>query len=543
MRFEIYFPESAHAKPITGRLFLIVTRNGDSEPRTQLFDVPVFATDVTQLPPGASAVIGPSSPGYPVKNLTEIPPGDYYVQALLNVYTEFHRADGHTVWAHMDQWEGQDLARSPGNLISEVQKIHLDPAVCTEFKLELSKAIPPISVPHDTEWVKRIKVESKLLTEFWGHLIYIGATVLLPRDYDDNPDVRYPVIYLQGHFSLDAPFGFKTEPDPPGNKSWARRREEYAAKGLHMAEPPSDAEFNGAQYNVESGYEFYRSWAADDFPRVIAVTFQHPTPYFDDSYGINSANAGPYGDAMLHELIPHIEEHFRVIRQPYARVLTGCSTGGWGSLALQVSYPSFFGGAWVFCPDPVDFRRYYGGVNLYEDENAFVVQGGAGWVVPERYCFRGQGSQVRLSNRQFSRLASVLGTQDVGYAWSNYTPVGCDGYPKTVWDLATGKIDQEVVEYMKKHDFDLREYLERNWSALGPQLVDKLHVYCGDEDGGYFNLAVYLLEDFLKNTQDPHYAGSFIYGRPLKGHGWQPMTNAELVQIMAEHIRAHAPAT
>jgi hypothetical protein len=236
----------------------------------------------------------------------------------------------------------------------------------------LSKTIPPIEIPADTEWVKRIKLQSKLLTQFWGHPIYIGATVLLPKGYDDNPEVYYPVIYVQGHFSLDAPFGFKTERDPPGRKSWARRREEYSAKGLHMAEPPADAEFNGAQYNVESGYEFYHSWIADEFPRAIAVTFQHPIPYFDDSYGINSVSAGPDGDAILHELIPHIEEHFRVIRQPYARVLTECSTAGWGSLALQVYHPDFFGGAWMFCPDPVDLRRYCGAVNLYEDKNALL---------------------------------------------------------------------------------------------------------------------------------------------------------------------------
>jgi len=542
MKFEISFPESVHAEPITGRLFLILTNNGDSEPRMQLFDVPMFSTGVSRLAPGATTVIDAATPGYPLASLAEIPSGDYYVQALLNVYTEFRRADGHTVWAHMDQWEGQDLARSPGNLISEVQNIHLDPATKGSFRLELSKTIPPIEMPTDTDWAQRIKFQSKLLTEFWGHPIYIGATVLLPKGYDDNPEVRYPVIYVQGHFSLDAPFGFKTDPDPPGTKSWARRREECMAKGVHMAEPPADAEFNGAQYNVESGYEFYQSWIADDFPRVIAVTFQHPTPYFDDSYGINSANAGPYGDAILGELIPHIEERFRAIGEPYARVLTGCSTGGWGSLALQVYHPEFFGGAWVFCPDPVDFRRYYGGVNLYEDNNAFVVEGGPGWIVSERYCFRGQSSQVRVSNRQFSRLASVLGTQDVGYAWSNYAPVGSDGYPKPVWDLATGKIDREVAEYMRKQNLDLREYLERNWFALGPKLAGKLQFYCGDEDGGYFNLAVYLLEDFLKNTKDPHYSGSFTYGRPLKGHGWQPMTNAELVRMMAEHIRTHAPA-
>jgi len=541
MRFELSFPAPVRPEPITGRVFLIITRSEKTEPRLQLFDVPFFATDVSGLKPGSIAAIDASTPGFPLRSLTELPTGDYHVQGLLSVYTEFHRSDGHTIWAHMDQWEGQDLARSPGNLISEVERLRLDPKSGCDVKLELSKIIPPIEVPTDTDWVKRIKFQSELLSRFWGHPIYLGATILLPRGYDAHPDAHYPVIYVQGHFSHDAPFGFKTEPDPPGTKTWARRREEWNSQGWNMPEPPPDVEFNGSQYNVESGYEFYQSWSSDGFPRVIAVTFQHPTPYFDDSYGINSANAGPYGDALMNELIPHVEEHFRVIRRPYARVLTGCSTGGWGTLALQAYHPDFFGGAWIFCPDPVDFRRYYGGVNLYEDDNAFVVSTGNEWFSPERQCFRSHTGQVRISNREFSRLASMMGTQDPGYAWQNHTPVGSDGYPRSVWDLATGKIDREVVDYMKGHDYDLREYLERNWSRIGPQLAGKLQLYCGDEDGGYFNLAVYLLEDFLKNAKDPYYAGAFHYGRPLKGHGWQPMTNAELVITMAEHIWEHTP--
>jgi len=366
MRFELFFPESVHPGPITGRIFLIATRSEKSEPRLQLFDVPFFAADVKGLKAGEIAVIDVATPGFPIRSLAELPPGDYYVQGLLNIYTEFHRSDGHIIWAHMDQWEGQDVARSPGNLISGVKTVNFDPQCGCKLKLELNKTIPPIEVPPDTEWVKRIKFQSQLLSRFWGQPIYLGATILLPRGYNAHPKLHYPVVYVQGHFSHDAPFGFKTEPDPPETKSWARRREEWNGRRLNMLEPPLDVDFNGSQYNVESGYEFYQSWISDDFPRVIAVTFQHPTPYFDDSYGINSANAGPYGDALMGELIPAVEERVRVIRQPYARVLTGCSTGGWASLALQAYYPDFFGGAWIFCPDPVDFRRYYGGVNLYE---------------------------------------------------------------------------------------------------------------------------------------------------------------------------------
>lgn len=541
MKFEISFPGFVHTGPITGRLFLIVTRNTETEPRLQLFDVPVFAMDVSQLVPDALAVIDTATPGYPIDSLAGLPAGEYYVQALLNVYTRFHRSDGHAVWAHMDQWEGQDLSRSPENLISEVKKTHLDPGASTEFKLALTKVIPPIIVPDDTKWVKRIKFESKLLSEFWGRPIYLGATALLPRGYDADQDMRYPVIYVQGHFSLDAPFGFKTEPDPPGYKSWARRREEWAAQELNLPEPPPDAEFNGASFNVESGQEFFRTWASDDFPRVIAVTLQHPTPYFDDSYWLDSANAGPYGEALMTELIPRIESELRTIAEPYARVLSGCSTGGWISLALQVYHPEFFGGAWSLCPDPVDLRRYYGAINLYQDKNAFVTDGPE-WFSQERPLFRRSDGQVRINNRQFSRLASITGTQDPGYGWTSFTPLDSNGYPKAIWDLTTGEIDSEVVAYMQEKGYDLCEHLQRNWSKIGAQLAGKLHLYCGDEDGGYFNLAIYLLEDFLRNTKDPSFTGSFTYGRPLKGHGWQPMTNAELVKLMADHIRAHAPA-
>jgi hypothetical protein len=219
--FEVSVSPSARRQPITGRLFLILTTDEKSEPRLQLFDVPTFGADVRQLEPGVPVIIHAGTPGYPIEKLREIPAGEYYVQALLNVYTEFRRSDGRTVWAHMDQWEGQDMARSPGNLVSEVRRLELHPNCDSTFKLELDRTIPPLELPSDTAWVKRIRIQSQLLTKFWGHPIYVGATVLLPRGYDDHPDIKYPAIYLQGHFSLEAPFSFKTEPDQEGSKSWA----------------------------------------------------------------------------------------------------------------------------------------------------------------------------------------------------------------------------------------------------------------------------------------------------------------------------------
>lgn len=531
-RFEISFPESVHRQPITGRLLLMISR--ENEPEVRLQDNPaMFGADLSQLKPGQTVAVDKDVSGYPVRSLRDIPSGDYYVQALLNVYTEFHRADGHVIWAHMDQWEGQRFESSPGNLYSKVLKLHLDPSRGHRINLQLTEVFPPVQVPADTEWVKHIKIQSKLLTQFWGHPIYLGAVVLLPRDYASRSDLKYPVIFQQGHFSLDGPFNFRTDVVPE-NEEERRRRENRG---------------------TETGYQFYEAWRSDHFPRMVAVTFQHPTPYYDDSYAVNSVNNGPYGDAIMTELIPYVEEHFRIIRQPYARVLTGGSTGGWESLALQVYHSDFFGGTWTLYPDPVDFRRY-GLVDIYADDNSFVLNSAdsarvsqwvrSRWSPVERPFMRSDDGQPVLSMRELSQLEAVQGSKGrsggVLENWeATYGPVGDDGYPKPLWDKLTGEIDHSVAEYMRDHGYDLRYYAETNWARIGPQIVGKLHLYCGDMDNFYLNLGVYFFQQFLQESKAPHYLGTFEYGRPMKGHGWQPVTNAALVRMMAEEIARNAP--
>ncbi len=508
LRFEISFPASVHPEPITGRVFVIVAGREAREPRLQvgswMSQTPFFGKDVDQMKPGQPAVIDTGTPGYPAVSLKDIEPGDYYVQALLNVYTEFHRSDGHVIWAHMDQWEGQQFNLSPGNLYSEVRKVHLDRTAGYSVQLRLSKVIPAVRVPPDTDYVKYIKIESKLLSKFWGHPFYVGATVLLPKGYDSHADARYPVVYYQDHFNLSPPFSFRS-----GEGSFGQK------------------------------------WTSEDFPRVIVVNFQHPTPYFDDSYAVNSANNGPYGDAIMTELIPYLEEHFRIIRQPYARVLTGGSTGGWESLALQVYHPDFFGGTWTLFPDPVDFRKYQL-VNVYEDDNAFQAPGYS-WMIPERPMMRTVEGQVVQTMRQMSQLEEVLGSRGRSgqqfEAWEAvYGPVGDDGYPKPLWNKRTGEIDHDVAAYMRDHGYDLSYFIRSNWKEIGPKLVGKLHFFCGDMDNFYLNVSLYKLEEFLKGTTTPAYGGSFDWGRPMKGHGWMPMSFAELITEMAGHVREGTPA-
>ncbi|PYT78278.1 MAG: hypothetical protein DMG40_20645 [Acidobacteria bacterium] len=520
-KFEISFPASVHRGPITGRAFVVLTKTDATEPRLvagSWGDLgPLFGVDANKLAPEQAAVIDESTFGVPVHSLRDIPAGDYFVEAILNIYTEFHRADGHTVWLHLDQWEGQHFNRSPGNLYSEVQKVHLEPAAGYNIKLRLTKVIPPVAVPPDTLWVKHLKIQSEMLTRFWGRPMYIGAIVLLPKGYDEHPNSHYPVIYEQNHFSLLPPFGFSTEDRPISSEQRTML----------------------TNLNRETGYEFYQAWNSENFPRMIAVTFQHPTPYYDDSYAVNSVNNVPYGDALVKEMIPYLEAHFRMTPKPYARVLTGGSTGGWESLAAQVFYPDFFGGTWTLYPDSIDFRRY-GTVNAYEDDNAFF-EPGHNWVQVPRSIMRTAEGQDEITVQQFSELEAVLGShgrsaEQIEIWDAAYGPIGDDGYPKPLWDKRTGKIDHRVAIYMHDHGYDLSYNVKTNWATLGPKLKGKIHIYVGDMDNFYLNLAVYKFEEMTKDLHNPECECEFAYGRPMKGHGWQPVTTANLVRRMAEHV-------
>jgi hypothetical protein len=189
--------------PTTGRLFVIFGRTDAREPRFQAGSyggsVPFYGMDVDGWKPGAATTVGGTVLSFRFR-ISHVPAGDYYVQALLNVYTQYHRADGHTIWVHADQWEGQHWSSSPGNLVSEVVKVHFDPAARTTVKLALTKKLPPLDPPVDTRWVKHIKLKSELLSKFWGAPVYIGATVLVPNGFDESSTARYPAVYSQGHF-------------------------------------------------------------------------------------------------------------------------------------------------------------------------------------------------------------------------------------------------------------------------------------------------------------------------------------------------------
>lgn len=528
--FTLSFPASAQRTPVTGRAFVFIARTDRQEPRLQAgarrTSEPFFGVDVEALAPGVAARIDTGTLGFPLSSLKALPPGEYFVQGLLLPYTRFARADGHTIWAHMDQWEGQRFNDAPGSLVSAVQKVRLDAS--SNIALTLDRVLPPVTRPADSEWVQRFTITSKRVSAFWNHDMPLGAVVLLPKDYAKDTSRRYPVVYTVGHFSQRAPFGFTFE-------------------GCDVSESADSKAARLARSAREPGCEFQQAWTSGTVPPFIAVFIQHPTPFYDDSYVLNSANNGPYGDAITQELIPEIDRRYRTVASSHARLLTGGSTGGWDVLALQIHYPEVFGGAWSLYPDQVDFRNYQFG-DIYRDANAFEMRDRA-WLAREIPSSRTPEGMTELTMREENQAELVIATRGrSGGQWDGWqaawAPVGADGYPQPLWDKRTGVIDHAVAESMRARGYDLRDYLERNWATVGPRLVGKLHIAVGDMDNYFLNLGVYRLETFLESTRlpgkGPYWGGTIEYGRPLKPHGWQPWSNQELLRLMQRQVERGA---
>ncbi|MBM3291320.1 hypothetical protein FJY84_01430 [Candidatus Bathyarchaeota archaeon] len=560
MKFSVTYPEELNSGPISGRVFLLLSDNDEEEPRFQMsahLDTQLmFGADVDDFKPGTEFIIPDTTYGFPLKTLDEVPTGEYWVQALFHIYDTFHRADGHVIKLHMDHGEGQKWNTSPGNLYSIPKKIKIKSSFKKTIKLRLDQVIPQIIELEDTKYIKHIRIQSKLLTEFWGRPMHLGAVVLLPEDFDDHPQVKYPLIVWHGHFSSG--LYAKFQENPPDPKLVPKPLPVSSLKST-IKDPTGPAVVKDPRFYTENNiiveehaYKLYKDWTAPHFPRMLLVCIQHPTPYYDDSYAVNSANHGPYGDAINYELIPYIEQKFRGIGESWARTLMGGSTGGWEVFATQVFYPDMYNGCWCWCPDPLDFRDTRL-LNIFEDENAYYRIGK--WKKIERPGFRTTVGEILFTSEDEIRQELARGTRcRSGGQWdawtATYSPVAEDGYPKDLVDKYTGKIDHEVAKYWKEN-YDLRHILEQNWKILGPKLVGKLRIYCGDMDSHYLNNAVYLMEEFLKNTKDPHYGGMVYYGDRFT-HCWygnfyipSSLDRFELVQRfskeMAEHITKTAP--
>ena len=491
-RFSVTFPAERSASPIDGRLLVMISADTTGEPRLQVSDnvatAQVYGIDVDGWQPRAAQIVDARAYGYPLRSLADLPPGRYRVQAMVNRYQTFKRGDGFTVKLPPDRWEGQQYARKPGNLYSRAATMNLTRG--GTIALALDQEIPPVDdfAKQETKYVKYVRMRSELLSKFWGTDTYMGAWVLLPEGFDSHPSARYPLVINHGHFPSSVDNWRETPPDS-------------------TLEPDYSERFSLAGYNriqQELSYQFFKDWTGPGFPRMLLVQIQHATPFYDDSYAVNSANNGPYGDAIMRELVPEIERRFRGIGAGWARFTYGGSTGGWEAMAVQMFYPREFNGAWVACPDPIDFRRYTV-VDIYNDRNAYFIEGP--FKRTPRPGMRNYLGQVSTTLEQINHRELALATKtrsgDQWDVWESvFSPAGPDGYPKRLWDKETGVIDPGVAAYWRDH-YDLSHILERDWRTLGPQLRGKLRIYVGDMDNYYLNNAVYEVEKFLKRADPP----------------------------------------
>jgi hypothetical protein len=507
----VSFPAAQSAQPLDGRLMLLLSNDPSDEPRMQIDDTPrsqiVFGTTVDGWKPGDPVTITDAASGYPIRKLSEVPPGDYTVQAVLNIYQTFHRGDGATVKMAPDRGEGQHWNLAPGNLMSKPRKVHIGPGV-PAVSVALEEVIPPITPEPDTKYIRHIRIQSALLTKFWGTPMFLSAIVMVPEGFDRHTAAHYPLMIFHDHFASSFNDFRETPPDPNLKPDYSER--------FHLAG------YNRIQQ--QEAYDNFKQWTAPGTPRVLIVKLQHANPFYDDSYAVNSANVGPYGDAIETELVPAIEKQFRGIGQGWARFLYGGSTGGWESIAVQMFYPEHYNGAFIACPDPVDFHAYMT-TDLYKGDNMFFLPGANKRV--EQPAMRDYLGHTLISVRDNVAYEAALG--DHGRSGEQFdiwqavfSPVGSDGYPQPIFDKQTGVIDHKTAEYWRQH-YDLNAILQRDWLTLGPKLQGKLHLYVGSDDTYFLNDAVYLIEDFLKTTGTPGhgvpYEGEVKYG-PRAEHCW-----------------------
>jgi len=516
LRFAVSIAPALQKAAVDGRAYVIVTRDGSSEPRQQIDitgGVPFWGRNVDGLKPGRAVTLGGGGDtyGYPLPTLASLPSGRYTVQAFFNTYDTFRRSDGSTVKMHMPCGDGMNLFASPGNMYSAPQQITIDQRSSGTVPIQVDKLITPADPvpaggtcqqgnPADSDHVKHVKIQSPALSKFWGRPIYIGANVLLPAGYDPKAATRYPVEYHFGHFTRGAPRGFRED----------------------------------------GGNDFSKWWLSDAAPRFIVVELREENPFYDTSYAVDTPNLGPYGQATTKELIPEIDKQFHTIAEPWGRITSGGSTGGWMALAGQVFYPDVYGGTFAGYPDPVDLRREQI-VNVYDDANAYDTI--REWDRTPRPDSRAVSGDTQYVNAQENLWELARGDRDrSGGAWAMwealFSPQGKDGYPAQAWDKSTGAIDKSVTARWKP--MDLSAKISSEWPELGPKLKGKLFVYVGDTDTYFLNTAVELLQQRVQALTGPTADATFVYGR-AKPHGWSPYTVQQWFQIYADYIAKNAP--
>lgn len=439
LRFRITLAPGATPKAVSGRLFVLMSNAPGTPQALSTSFIPgrtgLAAQEVVSLAPGQTVTFDPDVLAYPMP-FSQSSPGTYHFQALLDTNHDYAYA-------------GRDSDDLSGPVVTVE---NLDPAHADTMALTLDR---PTAAPFhaiETANVKPVTFQSKLLTAFWGRAITLRAAVVLPPDYDRDPKQRYGTVYHVHGFGGD------------WSEAWS------AAPALAAA---------------------MRDGTRAPF---VHVFLDASCPGGHSEFA-DSVNNGPWGRALTEELIPALEQRFRLVAQPNARFLTGHSSGGWSTLWLQVTYPDFFGGTWSTSPDPVDLRDWTGvDVTPGSHDNVYHTPDSR-----PRNLVRAGGREI-ASIEEFAKQEQVegdYGGQFASFEWV-WSPRGPDGRPLPLFNRVTGEQNPDVQRAWQK--YDIRRILEENWGTLRPKLRGKIHVFCGSADTFHLDGAVRLLQAFFRRV-------------------------------------------
>jgi S-formylglutathione hydrolase FrmB len=429
-RFQVSYTTGAYSRSFSGKVLLYLNKD-NRNPKDAMADLerfPCFAITVKNVSPGDEVLFDDKAVSFPVA-LSDLERGDYYVQA---------------VWDR--NLGGRAIAESPGNMYSTPVKVTLTRDTGTRYNVVCDQvAAGHPFVP--TTFVKELRVSSELLSKSQGRPVTVDAAVLLPREYYNQPQRRFPVVYNVSGYGGD----------------YHRYSGDTANYGMVL-----------------------------DTVACITVYLDGNCPGGHSVY-TNSDNNGPWGDALVKEFIPAMENTYRCNG---ARLLWGHSSGGWTVLWLQTHYPKTFIGCWSSSPDPVDFRSFQR-VNLYENDNIYFAPDSTEWLTAT-IAGRFPVATMKLGYQQENVIYRGEQMHSFNYVFS---PKGADGQPVPICDPVTGDIDKKCVEHWKQYDISL--YLRTKWTTLQKDLQGKVRVTVGNSDNFLLNYAVHMLDDEMRKLGSP----------------------------------------
>lgn len=424
-QFKASYAPSVFDKPFTGHVVVYMSKE-NKEPKSGMVGLQSFPvfSVAVENVKAGESITIDDNANSYPTVLSDMERGDYYVQI---------------VWDR--NLGGRSIAESPGNLFNISQKISITKDTKKVFSITASEMIPELPDFKETEFVKELKVPSTLLTEFHGKSMTVDAAVILPKEYYTEPNRKFPVLFTVSGYGGDYRKYSNTEKPSPEMDSIA----------------------------------------------VIKV-FLDGNCALGHSVYANSANNGPWGDALTTEFIPLLEKNYRANG---ARLLTGHSSGGWTVLWLQTQYPKVFDACWSSAPDPVDFRAFQK-INIYEDKNAyydkedkqFMVATVAGYFPWASAKMAYQMENAVYRGEQMNSFDAV------------FSQKGIDGMPKRICNAETGEIDAAVVTHWKKYDIALN--LKNDWDVLKSELNGKIRISIGTRDNFLLHYAVQSLEEQMK---------------------------------------------